>query len=358
MKILYITDGFTRLSVFRSQVHTLCSRHARNHAVHMGVFARLPEYGDAIEDGVPYTWSRSLLLPKAFVPEINRLSALLSGLGRAVREAEVIHCRGHVGTGLGLALRARHNPGAPLVADIRGAIVQELAESPSPLSRALAGQALRLERRIFSGPDWFFFVSENMRRHYAGLYAVAEGRSSVFPTVVDDALFHKDGEAREAVRADFGWAGKYVYAYSGGVDHWQNMDLMLHRFAQAATGRGDLALLLLVTDPEGVGAKVRALGLDEEAVRVMHVPYEAVGRYLNAADAGLVIRKDTLVNRVASPTKVNEYAACGLRIITDPERIGDTANPGGESAGHVSLDEIVAGQDAVYRRLAAMGGAD
>lgn len=355
MKILYITDGFTRLPVFRSQVHTVCTRHAQNNDVHMAIFARWPEYSDSVDDGVLYSWSKSILFPKAYVPSLNWLSTLLSGLRKIIRSADVVHCRGHVGTAMGLKLRAWFNPDIPLIADIRGAIVQELDNSPSRVSQLLSGQALRLEQDVFSGPDWFFFVSKSMQDHYSALYDLSTDKSSVFPTIVDDTVFYKDFDVRNEVRSQLGWQDTFVYAYVGGVDHWQNLDRILARFQEISFGRNDLGLLLLVTDPHSIQKKVRDMGMTEKTVQVMKVPYECVGRYLNAADAGLLIRDDTLVNRVASPTKLNEYTACGLSVVTDLNVLGDTTASGFESNGYRKIDEIVLEQEKIYRQLVASG---
>jgi glycosyltransferase involved in cell wall biosynthesis len=42
-----------------------------------------------------------------------------------------------------------------------------------------------------------------------------------------------------------------------------------------------------------------------------------------AADVGLLIRGDDLVNRVAAPTKFAEYLACGLPVVVS-RGVGDT----------------------------------
>ena len=56
---------------------------------------------------------------------------------------------------------------------------------------------------------------------------------------------------------------------------------------------------------------------------VKRVPYTEVGRYLSAADIGLLFRDQSWTNRVAAPTKFSEHAYSGLPICITGG-IGDT----------------------------------
>ena len=47
------------------------------------------------------------------------------------------------------------------------------------------------------------------------------------------------------------------------------------------------------------------------------VPYIEVSDYLNAADIGIIIRNNDIVNNVASPIKFSEYISCGLPVISN-----------------------------------------
>lgn len=52
------------------------------------------------------------------------------------------------------------------------------------------------------------------------------------------------------------------------------------------------------------------------------VAHGLVKKYLSAANAGIIMRKDVTVNNVESPIKVGEYLACGLPVILT-KGIGD-----------------------------------
>ena len=60
-----------------------------------------------------------------------------------------------------------------------------------------------------------------------------------------------------------------------------------------------------------------AAGVDTEKVILRSYKQNEVGFALTACDAGILIRKPTLVNRVANPVKIAEYMGAGLPIIIE-----------------------------------------
>src|SRR6185295_10953881 len=58
---------------------------------------------------------------------------------------------------------------------------------------------------------------------------------------------------------------------------------------------------------------------------VRSAPQGEAARLLCAADYGLLLRQDDVVNLVASPVKFGEYLACGVRPILTPH-IGDQSD--------------------------------
>jgi glycosyltransferase involved in cell wall biosynthesis len=58
-------------------------------------------------------------------------------------------------------------------------------------------------------------------------------------------------------------------------------------------------------------------------LRTGFIPYEALQLWLSAVDVGVLALRDTLANRARWPSKVNDYLAAGLPIVTS--RVGDVA---------------------------------
>jgi glycosyltransferase involved in cell wall biosynthesis len=134
-------------------------------------------------------------------------------------------------------------------------------------------------------------------------------------------LFRFAPEDRGRVRAALGVPPDCaLLVYSGNLAKWQMVDEVFSLFA-AARGRmaGPARLLVLTRGaPEAVRGRAAAQGLDGDAVHVAGVAHRDVPAYLSAADVGLLLREDIIVNRVASPTKLGEYLACGLPVVTTP----------------------------------------
>ncbi|MEG1580165.1 MAG: hypothetical protein RR386_02750 [Bacteroidaceae bacterium] len=117
--------------------------------------------------------------------------------------------------------------------------------------------------------------------------------------------------------------------YSGGVSPWQNIDKMLHAIKKV---KGDnIEYQLLVNDKEFVLDKVRKMGITSPIEIDSVLPQHLKEHYLKA-DYAFILRDDTVVNNVASPTKMIEYLNYGIIPITLSDNIGDY-----KELGYVSL---------------------
>jgi glycosyltransferase involved in cell wall biosynthesis len=95
-------------------------------------------------------------------------------------------------------------------------------------------------------------------------------------------------------------------------------------FAAAQRARPDLALLVLTQSPaDSMVDELRRAGVPEEGFRITSAAANEVGDYLAAADFAICFchPKPSLV--AASPTKIGEYLAAGLPVVSGP-RVGDT----------------------------------
>lgn len=87
---------------------------------------------------------------------------------------------------------------------------------------------------------------------------------------------------------------------TGGTANWQNNDV----------------LLML--------AEIGVMVLNLSKREILHkniinkfVSYEEMPSYLNASDAAIIWREESIVNKVASPVKFSEYVCCGLPVISN-----------------------------------------
>jgi glycosyltransferase involved in cell wall biosynthesis len=114
-----------------------------------------------------------------------------------------------------------------------------------------------------------------------------------------------------------------VLIYVGKLGGWYLQREMVHFFARARGTIRDLHFLLLTqSDSSVVVAEFERLQVPDEAHTITRVGPDEVGDYLAVADAAISLIRPCHSKLSSSPTKIGEYLAAGLPIITGP-RIGD-----------------------------------
>jgi glycosyltransferase involved in cell wall biosynthesis len=132
------------------------------------------------------------------------------------------------------------------------------------------------------------------------------------------------------MRETLGLERSFVFVYAGGTQSWQCLDDMLSLFDRIQ--RFDLfkdfhpLLLLLVWNASfSLEERARKLNITTTNIFLYNLPHEKIPGYLQASDAAFLLRKDITTNLVSSPTKVGEYLASGVPIITTPF-VGDASD--------------------------------
>jgi len=232
----------------------------------------------------------------------------------------VFHCRTEIAAEWALALR-RHFPDAGIVADIRGALPEEILyargfdgpktadaqgvrhyhEHLSRLHGALAGTG----RVISVSPgmlDWLESLGVDRRRL---LYV---------PCCVAEVTYAP--AQREAARVKLGLRDKLVFAYLGTITRYQHIEDGVLPFFLAVNSVCENAHLLCITnEPERMLQLAETAGVKRTAITTMSVPQGEVAGYLSASDCGLLLRAPAPINRLWQPTKLGEYLAAGVPMI-------------------------------------------
>lgn len=349
-KLLYVSDSFVDSTVFESQVHTICNEHTANFDVTLLALCNASEVKKEGLKDRKYTLVKYKKPPKLFIPFMQKIAMLTFKEIELFKRADVIHCRGHIGAAFAMNVCKKHNFTKPIIADIRGAIPEEIKLTGGVGSSIMAYWALKLEKFVFENAGYFFFVSKNMRDFYYNRYLYDKKISSIFPTVVNEDFFFKSQTLRQEIRSKLNIDDMFVYIYVGGVHKLQNIDKILIAFDKERKKNSKLYLIMIVSDMAVVRKLIKEIDIKEENIYINSLPYNLVGQYINAADAGLIIREENIVNYVASPTKVNEYLACGLNVVDKIDYIGQMKYSMA-NAKYMSMDEIIKGQDEIYGKL-------
>src|SRR5262249_29582733 len=145
----------------------------------------------------------------------------------------------------------------------------------------------------------------------------------VIPCCAQVERFVAKPDARCAERRRRNWDGRRVLAYVGKLGTWY----LVKEMAQfvAAARREDSRFFFQVLTQSEPSAMQQALddpGVPVEAFDIGHVEPDEVPRVLCAADAGISFIRNCYSKRSSSPTKVAEYLAAGLPVVST-QGIGD-----------------------------------
>lgn len=213
------------------------------------------------------------------------------------------------------------NPSARVIMDLHGAYAEEIElEYPRSRWRDFRARCARsVEAEVLKESDLIVCQSAAMAAHLEVRHGCQAGRIARFQCGVDTSLFRRDPKAAAALRKELDIPENApVVIYVGNAAGWQRLDDSISAFAQYARHSGGQPHLIVLTpeDPRAIVDNAIRHGIDRSSVIVRRVAHNEVPRYLSCADAAFLLRSDNVVNRVASPTKLGEYLACGVPIIT------------------------------------------
>jgi glycosyltransferase involved in cell wall biosynthesis len=225
----------------------------------------------------------------------------------------VVHARSHIPAAM--AMLARPVTRARLLFDIRGILGEEYVDMGNwrrgSLPHRLVTWVQRAGIRRASG---LVVLTRAVRRV---LFADDDPRVEVIPCCADvEAVEH--AQARRApLRASLGLQDRTVLLYVGKLGGWYLQREMVDFYVRAKRHVPDLHLLVLTqSDRALIDEELRRFGVADEDVTVRSAPAPEVPAYLAAADAALAFIRPTYSKISSSPTKIGEYLAAGLPVVT------------------------------------------
>jgi glycosyltransferase involved in cell wall biosynthesis len=236
-------------------------------------------------------------------------------------EADVLHARGHVPALM--AALAKRRAGGRILFDIRGFMPEEYTDAGVwPEGGTLYRGVKRVERFLFNSADAFVVLTEKAREILFPGRTEADERGrpvEVIPCCVDFKRFRSADETpREELRRELGLEGRRVVVYVGSFGGWYMADETARFMALAY--RQDpktYALVLTQTPPEQIETRLRELGLPDDSFHVGRVAPADVPKYLKASDIAVSFIRACYSKLSSSPTKIAEYLAAGLPVVTN-----------------------------------------
>ena len=238
------------------------------------------------------------------------LSLLATGR-RVLRDfrPHVLHAHLHEGIAIGSVLRGLY--GTPLVADLQGSLVAELADhrflvEGGVLARAVAG----IERWLARRPDR---IVASSRHGVTLLVAQGVGPDAIeaLPDGVDVDVFYPQPADPALVRA-LQLEGKLVIVFLGVLTVYQGVDLLLDAVPQVIRNRPDAHFLVMGYPSEThYRNMVRARGIGHAVTLPGRIPYDEAPRWLNLGDVAVSPK----LSLTEANGKLLNYMACGLPVV-------------------------------------------
>lgn len=171
-------------------------------------------------------------------------------------------------------------------------------------SRLRSGFLSWKEKRALKRARLCAFVSEPMREHYEKKYSLDfKGNYYIFP------CFNT-----QIVSEAFDYEAKYknnYFVYAGGLAIWQCFGKTLNIYKEVEKwGLPNTKLIVLTKDQERARKCIDDCGIQN--FEIDFTTPDDLPNILKKAKFGFVIREDSPVNRVATPTKISTYLSCGL----------------------------------------------
>jgi glycosyltransferase involved in cell wall biosynthesis len=244
---------------------------------------------------------------------------IFAGAWRVARIAQrggydVFHARAHVP--LAIALLAQRLVRARLVFDLRGLMAEEYVDAGVWQEESLPFRSVKaLERTGLKRADQIVVLTERMREWLVRERKVSPESIAVIPCCVDLSLYSNDAT---------GQSERPELVYAGSVTGLYMLKEMAGFFIELRSLEPQWMLRILTTSSrEGASSVLTGIGLHPDDFRIGAVPANEVPRYLRAAKLGISFRKPTFSQIAASPTKIPEYLAAGLPVVSNAG-IGDT----------------------------------
>jgi len=270
-------------------------------------------------EGISWTARRYHKRPSA-PATLYDIAAGAVAIVRLVRRhrINVLHARAHIP--LAMALLAVRMTGCALIFDIRGLMAEEYADGGVWAPGSLKFRAIkRLEKAGIKKANQLVVLTQAMKQWLVSNQLKSANKIEVIPCCVDFANYDGHGKVDHPVDPQL-----FEVIYAGSVTGLYLLEEM-GKFFLALRALDPRAFFRILTrsSPTEAGERLRAVGLESKDFWIGGVSASEVPGYLQRARLGLSFRKPTFSQLAASPTKIAEYLAAGLPVVSN-SGIGDT----------------------------------
>jgi glycosyltransferase involved in cell wall biosynthesis len=330
LRVLYVCYLSLEDPLVHSQVVAyLAGLAERGHVVHLMTFEphlsrrrsrRLAE--DLRNRGI--TWHQRRYHKHPSLPA-TAFDVLVGGLAsaRLVRRhrLDAIHARNHMPAAM--AMIAARFVACQMIFDLRGLMAEEYVDAGNWKRDGIPYRLTQwVQRSALRRADGVVTLTEAVRPHLSETKADAD-TTFVIPCCADVERIAARSHERDAARAELRIGNRPVMVYVGKFTGWYLEREMADFLAVAKRSKPDLLFLIMTqADPTPMLRELDRCGIGTDDFRILRAAPEDVGRYLSAADIGVSFVRPCFSKISSSPTKIGEYLAAGLPVVSTA-KIGD-----------------------------------
>lgn len=228
---------------------------------------------------------------------------------------DAIHARNHMPVAMAM-IAARFAP-CRLIFDVRGLMAEEYVDAGNWKRGGIPYRLTqRVQRAALRRADGVVTLTEAVRPHLGETKAGPEA-TFVIPCCADTERIAERSPERVAARAELEIGERPTMVYVGKFTGWYMEREMADFVSVARQSEPDL-LFLIVTqaDPAPMLGELHRRSIGPDDYRILRAEPEDIGRYLAAADVGLSFVRPCFSKISSSPTKIGEYLAAGLPVVS------------------------------------------
>jgi glycosyltransferase involved in cell wall biosynthesis len=231
-----------------------------------------------------------------------RIVGLVRGHG-----IEVLHARAHIP--MAMALLARRITAAESIFDLRGLIAEEYADASVWKEDSIPFKTIKwIERAGLRQASQIVVLTERVRDWLVKADETVADRITVIPCCVDLSRFGGGDQRHE----------RFELVYAGSVVGLYLLDEMARFFVELKKRQPDALFRVLTHGSRVMVAEIlQQVGIAPRDFEVVAVQPDDIPAQLQHARLGISFRKPTFSQIAASPTKIAEYLAAGIPVVSN-----------------------------------------
>ena len=320
--MIYLTYSDPLTGVYQSQVIDVCNYISKtfNHKVRLVAIISIRGFWNS-RSKIKSLSSNAIVLPMFPTILLWKLNIITLFFTSLFTGEKVMMARGVLACNMAIALKSIGLI-SKVCYDGRAAYGAEYEEYEVTPYKSLIKMVKQSERLSVINSDYRIAVSTKLIAYWKNNFDYNSTNHVIIPSTVNSKwkIQPSTKNERDALREKLNLSkDKTILVYSGSSAGWQSFDLLSNFIAEILENNKSVQFLFLAqSSPQLTDFHERFQNNFVEK----WVSHSEVEKYLMACDYGVLIRDDSITNKVASPVKFAEYLFSGLNVIVS-NNIGD-----------------------------------